>query len=255
MTTLLSGLGDARLVRTPAFDDLDNAAEFVVPRAEILIIEGDGGVGKTVLTDDFSTRQTLPVSIIELPPRQSSRDIVRWIHEAVCTGTDSEELTERDIQDDLTQVLSKPRIVIVRNAHRLSIEAAGQLEWLHSHRATSFSLIIEGGNGTINAVEREALLRGRIASTVRVHPLQGRDLLDALRAMHVMFLGADSDLLIEIDNRVCHGVIRHWSRFLQVAIHLRDRAAANGKDAPVLDRAFAKAVLASLPSIMTKKRS
>ena len=73
--------------------------------------------------------------------------------------------------------------------------------------------------------------------------------------MHMMFLGADSDRLIEIDTRVCHGVIRHWSRFLQVAIHLRDRAVANGKDAPVLDRAFVKAVLASLPSIMTKKRS
>ena len=36
--------------------------------------------------------------------------------------------------------------------------------------------------------------------------------------MHVMFLGADSDLLMEFDTRVCHGVIRHWSRFLQVAL-------------------------------------
>ena len=53
---------------------------------------------------------------------------------------------------------------------------------------------------------------------------------------------------------MCHGVIRHWSRFLQVAIHLRHPAVANGKNAPVLDRAFAKAVLASLPSIMTKTR-
>ncbi len=50
-------------------------------------------------------------------------------------------------------------------------------------------------------------------------------------------------------------VIGHWSRFLQVAIHRRDRAVSNGKDALVLDRAFAKAVLASLPINMTKQRS
>jgi len=255
MTTLLAGLGDARLVRTPAFDDLAAAADFVVPRSEILVIEGDGGVGKTVLTDEFASRQTLPVSIVELPPRQSSRDMVRWIHAAVSADNDSDELTERDIQDDLTRILSAPRIVIIRNAHRFSIEAAGQVEWLHSHRATSFSLIIEGGKGTVTAVEREALLRGRIASTIKVQPLQGRHLLDALQNMHEMFLGADSDLLIEIDTRVCHGVLRHWSRFLQVAVHLRDRAIANGKEAPVLDRTFAKAVLAFLPGTMTKKRS
>ncbi len=255
MTILLPGLGEAYLVRTPAFDDLDTAAEFVVPRSEILVLEGDGGVGKTVLTNDFSTRQTLPVSIVELPPRQSSRDIVRWIHEAVCTDSDSDELTERDLQDDLKRLLSDPQIIIVRNAHRLSIEAAGQIEWLHSQRAAAFSLILEGGNGTGHAIEREALLRGRVASTVRVLPLQGRQLLDALQAMHLLFLGADTDLLIEIDTRVCHGNLRHWARFLQVAIHLRDRATANGKQTPVLDRAFAKAVLASLPTFMTKKRS
>lgn len=255
MTTLLSGLSDARLVRTPAFDDLDRAADFVIARSEILVVEGDSGVGKTVLTEDFSTRQALPVSVIELPPRQSSRDMVRWIHEAVSCGNDSDALTERDIQDDLTRILSVPRIVIIRNAHRLSIEAAGQIEWLHSHRATSFTLIIEGGKGTANAIEREALLRGRIASTVRVLPLKGHHLLDALHSMHQMFLGAETDLLTEIDTRVCHGVIRQWARILQIAIHLQERAVANGKTAPVLDRTFAKAVLASLPTITTKTRS
>ena len=73
--------------------------------------------------------------------------------------------------------------------------------------------------------------------------------------MHQMFLGAETDLLTEIDTRVCHGVIRQWARILQIAIHLQERAVANGKTAPVLDRTFAKAVLASLPTITTKTRS
>ncbi|MEY2711038.1 MAG: hypothetical protein RL487_821 [Actinomycetota bacterium] len=255
MAPFLAGLEEAHLVRTPAFDELDNAADFVVARSEILVLDGDGGVGKTVLTDDFATRQAVPVSIIELPPRQTSREMVRWMHQAVCSETDSDELSERDIQDALLRMLTEPRIVIVRNAHRLSVEASGQLEWLHSHRATSFSLVIEGGMGTVNAIEREALLRGRVASTIRVLPLQGQELLRTLQAMHTLFLGADTDLLTEIDTRVCHGIIRNWARILQSALHLQQRAVANGKAAPVLDRAFAKVVLAELPSLMTRKRS
>src|SRR5690606_29798518 len=134
MVRLLAGLTDTRVVRTAAFDDLASAAAFIVPRAEVLVVQGEPGVGKTVLTDDFAEHATLPVTTIDLPPRQSSRDIVRALHQAIVVGDDDGLLPERDLQDDLIIALTEPRIVIVRNVQRLSTEAAGQIEWLHSHR-------------------------------------------------------------------------------------------------------------------------
>jgi hypothetical protein len=72
--------------------------------------------------------------------------------------------------------------------------------------------------------------------------------------MHDLFLGADRDLLAEIDDKVCHGVIEHWARFLQHTVHLRDRLIADGHDRPVLDRQFARAVIQTMPTTTLKKK-
>lgn len=255
MAALLTGLDEAQVVRTPVFEKLDDTDGFVIPRHEILVIDGDHGVGKTTLTEDFASRQTLPVHTVELGPKQSSRDMVRVLHAATTTGDETDDLPERDLQDDLLQVLAGPRIVIVRNAQRLGGEGAAQLEWLHSHRHTAWTLILEGGPGTAAAVERDALLRGRVASTLTVPTLTGTPLLRALQGMHPLFLGADTDLLAEINARVCRGVLRHWARILQIALHIQHQALAKGREVPVLDRTFAKAVLAQLPTTITKKRT
>lgn len=255
MVAGMAGLESARVVRTPAFAELDDIGAFVVRHAEILSIDGDPGVGKTTLTTDWASRQSVPVTPISLPPKQSSRDIVRLLHAAIAADTDMAGLSERDLQDDLVALLESPRVFVIRNVQRLSAEAAGQLEWLHSHPRAAFALVLEGGPGTAAAIERDALLRGRIARTLTVPALRGRVLLDTLRNMHDLFLAADADLLVEIDTRVCRGVLRHWGRFLQSAIDLQHQAATAGRPVPVLDRTFAKAVLATLPATMTRKRA
>lgn len=254
MGTFLAGLEDAKLVRTLAFAEFQEAADFVIPRNEILVLDGDVGVGKRVLAADFLSRQALPTTTFTLPPTQSSKDIVRWLHKAICTGDEAEALSERDIQDDLIEALSVQRILLVQNVERMGKEAAGQLEWLHSHPRANWTLVLVGNPGTATAVERDAHLRGGVASTVTVGPLKGRELLSALQSMHPLFLGASTDLLVEMDSRVCHGIIGHWARVLQVAVYLQKAAVANGKEAPVLDRAFAKAVIHRLPGTMTRKR-
>ncbi len=255
MADLHQDLEEARVVRTKAFDRLDEAGEFVVPRAEILVVDGDPGVGKTTLTDDWANRQTMPVTTVSLPPKQSSRDIVRMLHAAVMAGTEADDLPERDLQDDLTRLLGTPRVVVVRNAHRLSTEAAGQLEWLHSTPSAAWALVLEGGPGTAAAVERDALLRGRIARSLTVPALKGDELLRTLQGTHSLFLGADIDLLVEIDVRVCRGVLRHWALILRTAQFLQQRALQNGREAPVLDRTFAKAIVAQLPDALKRKRA
>lgn len=254
MTTHLPGVEGARIVRTRSFDELDELAEFALPRHGIIVVDGLLGVGKTVLTDHFVNDHPQPVAVIALPPRQSSRDIVRWLHRTVCDGDDSDELPERDIPDDLVDRLHHPHTVVVRNIQRLTTEAAGQIEWLHSHPNTNWTLVLEGGPGTTKAVQRDPLLGHRIAGHLTVPTLSDRGLLDVLQALYPVLLSTSPELLLEIDARACHGVLRNWTRFLQVALHLRDQVLERGGAPPVIDRRFARAVLQKLPATPPPKK-
>jgi hypothetical protein len=255
MVTLLNGLEGARVARTPAFDQLDEAGAFALPLRELIVVHGEHWAGKTVLTDTFLSRQSLPHTILELPPKPSSKDIVRWLHRSICGNDEARQLSERDLQDDLVIALAEPRIITVRHVQRLTAEATGQLEWLHSHQRTDFALLMEGGPGTGAVIKREAALLGRIAKTVHVARLETALLLPALHEMHDLFLGAETDLLVEIDNRALHGLLGNWARFLQAALHLRTTVAATGKPVPNFNRNFAKAILAALPTSTVRKRS
>ena len=250
MTTRLPGTDEAKLVRTPALSRIEAAAALVVPHHEILVVHGEHGTGKNTAVDTYLAGQPHPVIDLELQPRQSSKDIVRWLHDRVVAA---DVLPERDLQDDLVEALAaEQRIVVVRHAHRLSAEAAGQLQWLHARPGHAWSLFLIGGPRTGAAISRDPLLRGAVTATVEVKPLKGDELLGVLQSMHPLFLGAGVELLTEIDSRVCHGLLRNWARFLQHAIHLRDLVTAHGSDAPVLDRRFAKAVVQSLPTTTHK---
>lgn len=247
---MLCGTEEVRLVPTPAVKKIHEAAEFVVPLHEVLVVHGENGTGKSTAVQSYLDRQPLPVTWLDMQPRQSARDLLRRLHGQVINP---EILAERDLQDDLIEALrEQERIVVIRHAHRLTGEAAGMLQWLHARPGHSWSMVMVGGPSTGKAIARDAELRDAVASTVEVKPLTGMDLMAALQSMHPMLLGAGPDLLTEIDRRVCHGLLGHWARFLQCAFHLRDRLAARGGEAPVLDRTFAKAVIAALPTTTRK---
>lgn len=237
-----------RIVRTPAFDRLDEHITFALARHGIVTVHGSLGVGKTVLTEHLAADHPQPIATVILPPRQSSRDLVRWLHRALCEGDDSDDLVERDLQDDLVERLDRPHTVIVRDAQRLTSEAAGQLEWLHSHRRTQLTLILEGGPGTPKSVNRDPQLGARVDRSLTVAPLKDKDLFQALHGIHPMFLSAEVDLLRTIDHKVCHGVLRHWASFLAGALHLRAQVEARTGHRPALDATLARAVLQHLPA-------
>jgi hypothetical protein len=250
VSTDISSIAGARIARVPATAAITRAAQLVIPSHEIAVISGEHGTGKSTALTAALADHAEPVITLVLPPRQSSRDIVRWLHTLVIT---SDDLPERDLQDDLAEALAEtPRIVVIEHAHRLSKEAAGQLQYLHARRGARWSLFLVGGPGTGNAVTQDGLMRDAVCQTVIVQPLQGDALVQALQDMHDLFLGAGRDLLLVIDKAVCHGRLGAWARFLQVAVHLREQLVASGRPAPVLDKTFAKAVLAELPSTLRK---
>jgi hypothetical protein len=250
MSIDIATIAGARLARVPATAAIAHASDLVIPAHEIAVITGEHGTGKTTALARVLADRPEPVTTLTLPPRQTSRDIVRWLHDAVIT---SDDLPERDLQDDLAEALAvRARIVVIEHAHRLSKEAAGQLQYLHARPGAQWSLFLVGGPGTVPAVTQDGLLREAICQTITVQPLKGETLIRALQDMHDLYLGAGTELLAIIDQKVCHGRLAAWVRFLQHAIHLRDRVAAAGRPAPVLDLTFAKAVIAHLPTTMRK---
>jgi DNA transposition AAA+ family ATPase len=250
--TMLAGLEETAVVRTPAFDQIRSAADFVVPRHEMALIYGDHGVGKRTALADYLDNQPLPVTELDLPPTPTSKLVAQRLHSAVL-GAD-EELPERIMQDDLIEALSeRPRIVVVHRVHRLTAEAAGQLEYLLCRPTGKAAVFLVGGTNALKAVGRDALLADAIAATVSVERLTGDDLTKALQSMHIMLLGAGNELLTAIDSTACHGLMLNWARFLQHALDLREKAVSKGKVAPVLDLKFARAVMHSLPRTMLAK--
>jgi hypothetical protein len=248
----LAGLDEARIVRTPAFQRIQDSAALVVPRHEIALIHGPHSTGKRTALHSWLTGQELPVVRVTLAGTESGRKLLQLLHDQVVSPDD---LPERDLQDDLVEALTAlPRIVVIEHTERLTAEAAGQLEWLHGRNGQQAAWFLVGGPQAAKAIGRDPLLWNAICATVEVTPLTGEDLFRALQGMHHLFLGAGTDLLAEIDDRVCHGVLGRWSRFLQHAIHLRDRLADGGHDRPVLDRTFTKAVIASMPATALKKK-
>jgi DNA transposition AAA+ family ATPase len=242
----LSGLDEVAIVKTRAFDSLDKPTAFTIRHNDVMVVSGPLGVGKQTAVRSVLAEHSLPVTWLRPPPpRQTQQDLVRCLHAGV-VGND--DLPERKLQDDLIDALrGDQRVVVVEDADRLTAEAAGQLEFLHAQPGATWSLVLIGNTGTAHAIARDHFLADAVGATVKVAPLAGKDLLDTLQGMHQMLLGADPELLLEINDKLCKGHLGAWARFLQKAIDLRDLAVGGGQDAPVLNRTFARAVIATMP--------
>jgi hypothetical protein len=114
--------------------------------------------------------------------------------------------------------------------------------------------ILVGGPQAAKAIGKDPLLWEAVCATVEVGPLKDDELLRAVRSMHDLFAGADTAVLAKIDNQLCRGVLGRWARYLQHALHLRDRLLAAGRERPVLDQTFASAVTATMPATLLAKR-
>lgn len=244
--------GASFVATVPAVAHIAAAAKLVLPLHSTAVVHGPPGTGKYSAARYVLQRTGVPVNEIDLEPAMSSKDMLRRIHRSVLGH---EDVSERDLQDDLVDALAAiPRTIVIRHADRLTREAAGQLQWLHERPGATWSLFLVGSTGTGKALEREAHLRGSVLQTIEVTPLTGQTLLSTLQSMHPLLLGAGSAMLTDIDHKICHGVLQHWVKFLTVALHIRQLAVDAGNPAPVLDLDLARATHTLLPTTITARR-
>ncbi len=253
-TLMLRGLEtEAATVRTPAFDDIATQLRFASAFHGTMVVAGEHGTGKRFALMTCLSEQPVPWHTLVMPPTVSAKDMIRLLYEAVHEQDDVFAL--RDMQDDLVETLSgAPRIVVIDGADQLTSQAAEQLHYLHGRAGATWTLALLGGPDTARAITSSAGLRGEVIAAAEVPRLTGHDLLQAVRAMHQMFLIPEDQLLELIDKQICKGLLKNWARFLQAALYLRHLAADRGEDPPSLDVHLARAVVQLLPTLKTPKR-
>jgi hypothetical protein len=233
-------LAGARLAVTPATRRIGESTDYVVPSAQVGCIIGPVGVGKSTALRAVLDRRGTPTTWIDLPAVYTAKELIQSIYLDVVG--DPEEFDQRDLQDDLVvELAGSGRVVVIANGERLSKEAAGQLEWLHS-RSAGWGLYFVGLPTTLTRIATEPHLLAALVDTVELGPLSTTELHTVLPDIHDLFLGADRVLIDAIDKHL-KGNLGLWMKFLHRALHIRALAEQAGRPVPSLDVDLARATL------------
>lgn len=232
------GLPDAALIETDSLLLVGQTINDCVEERAMGVVHGVAGVGKTFsLEHHLAGREDVEQVWIEALQRPTMLDIAQGMMLAL-TGAKPPG-RRRDVLDELVALLcERPRLVIVDEAQRLNHECIDFLRYLHDRRQTDFALLLAGGNNCWQVLRREPMLRSRIWRRVQIRPLRTAAILEHMPAYHPIYRDADGELLLWIDERFAHGVLRDWAALTHTAARLcvkQDRG---------LDQALARTALA-----------
>lgn len=241
MTLTFEKIEGARLAETSARRVIREAVEYVAYTAQIGVLCGSVGVGKSTAVRS-TLRTTHPEHVwVALPSAYSPRDLVGWLHRNI-VGPDFSGLVQRDLQDDLiAELTTNPRPVVIANAERLTKEAAGQLEWLHT-LSPGWPLFLVGVTGTRELISTEPHLQAQVSAHIEVRPLSTNELLHVLPNIHDLFFTASRELIVNLDSYF-KGNLGEWMKFLQSCQTLNRMALARGREPLPLNSELAKAAL------------
>lgn len=233
-TAQFLGLQGAGLIETDSLLLVARVIDDCADKHAMGVVHGVAGVGKTFSVEHhLAARPDLETVWIDSMQRPSMLDIARELMFAL-TGAKPPG-RRSDLVDELVTLLSdKPRLVIIDEAQRLNHECIDFLRYLHDRRQTDFALILAGGNNCWQVLSREPMLRSRVYRRVQMRPLSDAAILAHIPAYHPIYDGVEAELLLWINDRFAHGVLRDWAAFTSTAAEL---CAEHGKP---LDRGTAR---------------
>lgn len=244
MTALVTGarhflaLPDAALLETNSLLLVARAIDDCVAARAMGVVHGVAGVGKTFsLEHHLAQRPALETVWIDSVQRPTMRRLAQELMFAL-TGAKPPGV-RTDMLDELVAVLSDtPRLVIIDEAQRLNHECIDFFRYLHDRRQTDFALILAGGNNCWEVLSREPMLRSRVWRRVHIRPMTEQAVLQHIPGYHPIYEDVDLELLVWIDERFAHGVLRDWAAFTKTA------AALCAEQNRGLDRAIVRLVFA-----------
>jgi hypothetical protein len=106
---------------------------------------------------------------------------------------------------------------------------------------SSFALLFDGGDGCWEVLAREPMLRSRIYRRVAFRALSDTDVLSLIPGYHPIYVDADPELLVLINDKAANGRLRSWAAFTQTASLI-----CRGHGAERIDKAIARNAISQL---------
>jgi hypothetical protein len=209
-------------VSTPWFDIGKAQALMAVQDKTIATFSGMSGTGKTT-TAVYLARQT-PVRFVyvKLKHRAGTKEVATALFKALHGGQNlSGRVNESDYIDECTDTLLAGNIgVIADEVHYIGVPGmlllAQVWDSVNCYMGEGFPLFLVGAEVN-EAVAVAPELATRVGPRATFYPLDGDDLLSALRAMDPRCAATPSRRLEKVDRLFCHGLLRLWKDFIEAA--------------------------------------
>ncbi len=236
-------LEDAATVPTEAFllTHLTHHAVTDLHEADALgVVHGEVGLGKPFAVDDALTAcDAAQACTVSFASRPSMRVIALGLLQAL-TRTACTELNRFQATQQLLEELGqRRRMLVIDEAQRLNRECIEYLRHLYDHPATTFALLLVGGDGCWEVLSREPMLRSRVYRRVTFRPLTNQDVLGMIGGYHPIYHGVPDELVLFVDDHFGHGNFRNWAAFTHSAQALCRRAGRQRLDEDVARNVFA----------------
>jgi AAA domain len=223
MTHHFLNIPEARVLVTRNFLLAREAVLDAVTHRAIVAIHGLAGLGKSFAIAEALAGVTVPVKKVVVLSRPTERFVVAALWE-VLTGLETRASRPQIALRLLPILAEEPRLLIFEEAQNLTKTSFDDLRLLHDDDRTQFGLIFDGGNGAWEVINREPMLKSRLARAVRFAPLSQEDILKLIPTYHPIYEGVSPELLTAIDNEVTRGHMRSWAVFTHNALQLCERA-------------------------------
>jgi DNA transposition AAA+ family ATPase len=212
------------IIETEGLLIAEHTLRYVVAHRQLGALTGVAGTGKTFALQVLLRERTdIRVVWIEVQVKATMLSIARALALELLGEVPRGSRHELSyyLQDALVdQPGEVPLVLVFDEAQRLNNECAEYLRYLHDPHDTRFAMLLAGGNGCWETIRREPMLHSRVHEPVFFKPLSESALLQMLPNYHAMYEHTDPELLLEIDQRRCHGILRHWSAFTASAAQL-----------------------------------
>ena len=158
------------------------------------------------------------------------------------------EGTQARLEPLLLEALGEHRRVVkIDEAQHLNYPCVEELRHLHDHPDTDFALLLVGGNGCYELIQRYPMLSSRIARWTKFWTLEVGEVVHLLPDFHPLYRQCDPELIELVDERYAEGNLRRWTNFTDAARRLADQQGSDSLTKPIVEAAFSSLVMNAMP--------
>lgn len=217
----------ARFFSTTSYALLADAVEETCEDLGITIAYGNPGAGKTLaMRIAVLNRCGLPVTWFE----PTYHPTLVALTEQLLVALGRRDLIGRPLRElipPLLELLAIPRLIVLDEAQRLTVEAIDHLRYLSDLLDTNFALALAGGVHCMEVLNSEPQLSRRCPLKTEFTPLDRDEIEEHMPRYHPLYEGLDARLLRRIDDEYAHGMIGNWANMTKrLYVEMRRSGAA-----------------------------